>query len=101
MSPLEHHDKRTAKGMSNHAELMLDLLREMVADVLPCTVMECNNLAVYRRIGSPATLHKAMKWLCKNGYVVLKTSERDARAKTCFLTRKGIDYLADDQTKAN
>ena len=100
MTPLQHHDKRTAKGMSNHAELMLDLLREMVADGLPCEVMECNNLAVYREIGSPATLHKSMKWLLKNGYITLKTSERDARAKTCALTRKGIDYLADDQTKA-
>jgi len=100
MSPLQHHDKRTAKGMSNHAELMLDLLREMVADGLPCEVMECNNLAVYREIGSPATLHKSMKWLLKNGYITLKTSERDARAKTCALTRKRIDYLADDQTKA-
>jgi hypothetical protein len=100
MTPLQHHDKRTAKGMSNHAELMLDLLREMVADGLPCEVMECNNLAVYREIGSPATLHKSMKWLLENRYVTLKPSERDARAKTCALTRKGIDYLADDQTKA-
>ena len=100
MTPLQHHDKRTAKGMSNHAELMLDLLREMLVDGLPCEVMECNNLAVYREIGSPATLHKSMKWLLKNGYITLKTSERDARAKTCALTRKGIDYLADDQTKA-
>ena len=100
MTPLQHHDKRTAKGMSNHAELMLDLLREMLVDGLPCEVIECNNLAVYREIGSPATLHKSMKWLLKNGYITLKTSERDARAKTCALTRKGIDYLADDQTKA-
>ena len=100
MTPLQHHDKRTAKGMGNHAELLLDLLREMLVDGLPCTVMECNNLAVYREIGSPATLHKSMKWLLKNGYITLKTSERDARAKTCVLTRKGIDYLADDQTKA-
>ena len=100
MTPLQHHDKRTAKGMSNHAELMLDLLREMLVDGLPCTVMECNNLAVYREIGSPATLHKSMKWLLENRYIALKTSDKDARAKTCALTRKGIDYLADDQTKA-
>lgn len=100
MTPLQHHDKRTAKGMGIHAELMLDLLREMLVDGLPCTVMECNNLAVYREIGSPATLHKSMKWLLENKYIALTTSERDARAKTCALTRKGIDYLADDQTKA-
>jgi hypothetical protein len=100
MTPLQHHDKRTAKGMGIHAELMLDLLREMLVDGLPCEVMECNNLAVYREIGSPATLHKSMKWLLENKYIALTTSERDARAKTCALTRKGIDYLADDQTKA-
>ena len=100
MTPLQHHDKRTAKGMGIHAELMLDLLREMLVDGLPCEVMECNNLAVYREIGSPATLHKSMKWLLENKYIALTISERDARAKTCALTRKGIDYLADDQTKA-
>ena len=100
MSPLEHHDKRTAKGMSNHAELMLDLLREMLVDGLPCTVMECNNLAVYREIGSPATLHKTMRWLTEHRYIALSKSDKDSRAKTCALTRKGIDYLADDQTKA-
>jgi hypothetical protein len=100
MTPLQHHDKRTAKGMGIHAELMLNLLREMLVDGLPCEVMECNNLAVYREIGSPATLHKSMKWLLENKYIALTTSERDARAKTCALTRKGIDYLADDQTKA-
>lgn len=100
MSPLQHHNKRTAKGMSNHAELLLDLLREMLADDLPCTMMECNNMGVYREIGSPATLHKSMRWLLAHKYVTLKQSDRDARAKTCTLTRKGIDYLADDQTKA-
>ena len=100
MTPLQHNDKRTAKGIGIHAELMLDLLREMLVDGLPCEVMECNNLAVYREIGSPATLHKSMKWLLENKYIALTTSERDARAKTCALTRKGIDYLADDQTKA-
>ena len=100
MSPLQHHDKRLAKDMTPRAELLLDLVREMVADGLPCEVMECNNLAVYKQIGSPAVMHKSMRWLLAHKYVVLKTSERDARAKTCALTRKGIDYLADDQTKA-
>ena len=100
MTPLKHHTYRLSKGMGNHAELLLDLVKEMVADGLPCTLMECNNMAVYREIGSPATLHKAMKWLIENKYIALKESERDARAKTCALTRKGIDYLADEQTKA-
>lgn len=100
MSPLKHHAYRKSKGVSLHAELLLDLVREMLADGLPCTVMECNNMAVYREIGSPATLHKAMRWLIANRYVVLKPSDKDARAKTCALTRKGIDYLADDLQKA-
>ena len=97
MTPLQHHNKRLTRTMSARAELMLDLLREMVADGLPCEVMECNNLAVYRQLGSPSAMRKAMDWLLENKYVILKKSDRDARAKTYAITRKGIDYLADDQ----
>lgn len=101
MTPLQHHDKRKAKGMSNHAELMLDLLREMLVDGMYCTVMEYNQMAVYRQIASAPTLHKTMKWLIEHRYITLSKSDKDSRSKTCALTRKGIDYLADDQTKAN
>jgi hypothetical protein len=100
MTPLQHHNKRLAKIMSARAELLLDLMREMVADGLTCEIMRCNNLAVYRQLGSPSAMHKAMDWLLKNKYVILEKSDRDARAKTLTITRKGLEYLADAQTEA-
>jgi hypothetical protein len=98
MTPIQHHDKRRAKGMSARSELMLDLLREMLADGLQCEVMECNNRAIYREIGSRAAVYKAMKWLLDNRYVILKKSERDARARIFTISHKGTEYLADDLT---
>ena len=100
MTPIQHHDKRLTKAMSARAELMLDHLREMVADGLRCEIMECINYAVYRKIGSTSAVQTAMTWLLKNKYVILKKSDRDARARIYTISQKGRNYLADDQTKA-
>lgn len=85
--------------MSLHAELLLELVKDMMADGLTREMMACNHLAVYRDIGSAPTMHKAMLWLTNNHYIVVERSDRDARAKDCTVTRKGLNYLADDQPK--
>lgn len=100
MTPLQHHERRLANGLSIQAELMMDLLSEMMADGLGREMMACNHLAVYREIGSPATMHRAMADLVKAKYVKMEKSDKDSRAKTCTLTKKGLDYLSGEQPKA-
>lgn len=87
--------------MSDHAELLLELVKNMMADGLTREVMACNHLAVYHQLGSASTMHKAMEWLEDNRYISVDRSDRDARARTCTVTRKGLNYLADDQNKEN
>lgn len=101
MTPLQHHEKRLKHGMSEHAELLLELVKNMMADGLTREMMACNHLAVYHQLGSSSTMHKAMQFLVDSGYISVDKTDRDARARACTVTRKGLNYLADDQNKEN
>lgn len=97
MTPLQHHQKRIKANISIQAELLLDLVKTMMADGQPRTLMACNDLAVYHKIGSSSTMHKAMDSLVKNKLVVFINHDKDGRSKHCSITQRGFYYLADDQ----
>lgn len=95
MTPLQHHDKRIDAGMTLHAELMLNLIRDALDRSMDSDMMYLNHMAVSRQIGSGTTMHRAAKWLRLNKYIVLTQDEKDGRIKHCTITAKGTKYLAD------
>lgn len=89
MKPLAQHIRRSNRGMSPNAEILLD----MVSQNKKITVMNLLVEAIDLKVATQATLHKELYWLVSNGYVNLQQALGDKRTKECTITPKGKLYL--------
>jgi len=94
--PLDWHKRRSGRGMSAKAELVLNVLYSQVASGsnVPVQVMELSKSVQNLGICSMVSGHIALTWLKDNGYVKLLQAPQDRRIKTVELTAKGKGYFA-------
>jgi len=94
--PLDWHKRRSGKGMSAKAELVLNVLYSQFAigNSVSMQVMELSKAIQNLGICSMVSGHIALTWLKDNGYVKLLQSSEDRRIKTVELTAKGKGYFA-------
>jgi DNA-binding MarR family transcriptional regulator len=89
MLPLAWHKKRNAVGMSDTAELVINIVKEEE----PITIMNIVVIGMEKEIASSATMHGGVKWALANGYIKAQAVEGDNRVRLCYLTSKGQKYL--------
>jgi len=89
MRPFERHKKRETLGMSIYAETLLDMIDREDG----MTVMEVLEDGMAHKVGSYATLHKAVKWLEDAEFIKMKVSEGDGRMRICTTSQRGTIYL--------
>lgn len=88
MTPLQWHEKRLKNETSIHSEILLDKTRQN-----PIRVSDLMNWGFNSKVGSPATLHKAIQSLLQKEYLKIVRDSSDARNKTLVITKDGINYL--------
>lgn len=93
--PLDWHKRRSGKGMSPKAELVLNVLLTHSNDYNePVNVMDLIRSAQSWKIGSMVSCHIAIAWLKDHGYLKVVQSSKDKRNKTVDITAKGKGYFA-------
>ena len=89
MTPIKHFHERKLRGMSIHAEVLLDLI-----DSLPQpTVMDIIDTSIRMEIATRNTIHQSLMWLKNHSYISITRREEDLRVKLVILTGKGKTYL--------
>lgn len=91
LSPLKRHRLRLGHQLSWQAEVLLDILRIFG----PLTIMQLIAQGIDEEVGSPATLHKAIKTL-REAWLVADTHSDDGRVVMLQLTDHGLNYLKGD-----
>lgn len=76
MNPIKQHQLRIEKELSVVAEILMDIV---VKNPVNLTTLKLMDLGIDFKIGSPATLHAAIKLLRKKGYFLSKRDQRDGR----------------------
>jgi Fe2+ or Zn2+ uptake regulation protein len=89
MRPLDRHNKRLELGMSTYSEILLDI----ISTKEKMMVMEVIHEAVDKKVGSLATLHKALKWLTDEKFINFKVNDGDTRMRACSIAHRGTLYL--------
>jgi len=89
MQAIKMHMKRERKGMSVVAELLLDLIVSYGKGV---SIMDLVEKAHEINVSSPATSHRALKWLRENDYIKIKFID-DNRTKYLFGTPRGYKFV--------
>jgi len=93
--PLDWHKRRSGKGMSPKAELILNVLYTYSNDYNePINVMDLIRSAQSWKIGSLVTCHGSISWLKDHGYIKVLQSNKDKRHKAIDITSKGKGYFA-------
>lgn len=93
--PLDWHKRRSGKGMSQKAELVLNVLYDYDEDHdEPLNVMELIEASQLYGVASMVSCHIALAWLKDHGYVKIVQSHKDKRNKTVDITSKGKGYFA-------
>ena len=87
-NPLQQQRMRIRHAMTWQADVLLDILRIHG----PLTVMQLINKGILEKVGSPATLHKAVN-LLRQSWLVSEEEMEDGRKVTLHLTTYGEDYL--------
>jgi len=89
MQAIKLHMKREKKGMSVVAELLLDLIVSYGKGV---SIMDLVDKANEINVASPATSHRALKWLIDNKYIKVEFLV-DNRTKYLFGTPRGYKFV--------
>jgi len=89
MQAIKLHIKREKKGMSVVAELLLDLIVSYGKGV---SIMDLVDKANEINVASPATSHRALKWLIDNKYIKVEFLV-DNRTKYLFGTSRGYKFV--------
>ena len=93
--PLDWHKRRSGKGMSQKAELVLNVLYFYTEDHdEPINVMQLIEAAQTFGIASMVSCHIAIAWLKDHGYIKITQSNKDKRTKSVDITAKGKGYFA-------
>ena len=89
MRPLDRHNKRLELGMNTYSKILLDI----ISTKEKMMVMEVIHEAVDKKVGSLATLHKALKWLTDEKFINFKVNDGDTRMRVCSIAHRGTLYL--------
>lgn len=93
--PLDWHKRRSGKGMSQKAELVLNVLYFYAEEHdEPLNVMQLIEASQVFGVASMVSCHIAIAWLKDHGYVKIAQSSKDKRTKTVDITSKGKGYFA-------
>jgi DNA-binding MarR family transcriptional regulator len=92
MNPIKHFTHRKKMGISQQAEILLDIVYLEVDD-WRTTVMQIIKQGRDMGIGGQATLHKALTSLKDANLITIIEKPADTREKRCRITEKGRKYL--------
>lgn len=93
--PLDWHKRRSGKGMTQKAELVLNVLYFYAEEHdEPLNVMQLIEASQVFGVASMVSCHNALAWLKDHGYVKIVQSSKDKRTKSIDITSKGKGYFA-------